>query len=86
MTSMRIYSDTNLTPEPWMADGLCRTTSPELFFPEHGDGDSARAAKRICAACPVAPACGEYAVRTKQRHGIWAGRNAKSLRLKGTSS
>lgn len=57
-------------PEPWMADGLCAQTDPDLFFPELGG--SAREAKAICAACPVRARCLAYALEHQER-GIWGG-------------
>lgn len=46
---------------------------PELFFPA-GPGAIAqtRAAKQVCAACPVLDACREFALHN-QVHGIWGG-------------
>ncbi|WP_329615633.1 WhiB family transcriptional regulator [Streptomyces brevispora] len=38
-------------------EGICAQTDPELFFPEKGQSDKTRAAKRICAGCPVRRAC-----------------------------
>lgn len=72
-----------IRPEPWMADALCAQTAPDSFFPEKGDRQAAVAAKKICAKCPVAAECLEFAVRTKQHHGIWGGVSAS--RLKGAS-
>lgn len=71
--TMRVYSEDNLTPEPWTAAALCQQTDPDLFFPAPGDKATAAAAKRICTACPVRTECLEYAIRTRQPHGIWAG-------------
>jgi WhiB family redox-sensing transcriptional regulator len=51
---------------------------PELFYPEDiEDPDkraaSTKAAKAICAVCPVQSDCFEYALNTNQRFGIWGG-------------
>lgn len=67
-----------LTPEPWMRDAACATTNPDLFFPE--EGGSSVAAKAICRSCPVIESCLEYATRTSQNVGIWAGRAPRQLR------
>jgi WhiB family redox-sensing transcriptional regulator len=40
----------------WCELALCRETDPEIFFPEKG-GTGCRAAKRVCAACPVREQC-----------------------------
>lgn len=46
---------------------------PELFFPA-GPGAiaQARAAKQVCASCPVLAACQAFALHN-QTHGIWGG-------------
>lgn len=36
-------------------------------------GESGRAAKTICAACPVRPQCLQYALDHDERYGIWGG-------------
>jgi WhiB family transcriptional regulator, redox-sensing transcriptional regulator len=43
----------------WMAHGSCRGKPTDLWFPGRGDGAAARA---ICATCPVAAECLEYAI------------------------
>ena len=61
-----------IKPEPWVGDPACAEVDPELFFPD--SGENPRAAKAICAGCPVAAQCLDYAIRTNQTHGIWAGK------------
>lgn len=61
----------NLDPEPWMTDALCAQTDPDLFFPT--DKYAAVTARRICAACPVATACRDFAVADDSLRGIWGG-------------
>ena len=58
------------TPEPWMADAACAQVDPELWFPELGS--SGIRAKRICAQCPVAAECREFALEHRET-GIWGG-------------
>lgn len=67
-----------LTPEPWTRSAACATTDPEIFFPEKGG--STEAAKRVCRSCPVIADCLDYATRTQQNVGIWAGRAPRQLR------
>jgi len=55
----------------WHDRARCAEVDPEIFFPEKGQ--SQRAARRICAACPVREPCLEYALETSQAHGIWGG-------------
>ncbi len=55
----------------WMDRGVCHQTDPELFFPEKGG--STREAMSICARCPVAAECLDYAIDNDERFGIWGG-------------
>lgn len=58
----------------WRLSAACRAADPELFFPMSATAQSRNEiaqAKAICAACPVRPECLEFAVTTRQRHGIW---------------
>ncbi|MFF3643431.1 WhiB family transcriptional regulator [Streptomyces sp. NPDC002564] len=59
-------------PAPgWEVDALCAQTDPELWFPEIGQ--SSRAAKQICATCPVRANCLDYALARTHLTGIWGG-------------
>lgn len=62
----------------WQHRGLCRRSSPELFFhPEGERGPAARWRERravaICQACPVLDACREHALRVGEPYGVWGG-------------
>jgi hypothetical protein len=51
-----------------------KRTNPEVpdpWFP--GKGESLNTGKIICFTCPVREACDQYRIRTKSRHGMWAG-------------
>jgi hypothetical protein len=67
-----------IKPEPWMAEGLCGQTDPEMFFPEKGG--STKNAKKICAVCPVRQQCLDYALEGDQRFGIWGGLSERERR------
>lgn len=57
--------------EEWFAFGACRgAPDPDLWFPESGVSPEA---ERICAGCQVRDACGEYALRNREKFGIWGG-------------
>jgi WhiB family transcriptional regulator, redox-sensing transcriptional regulator len=62
----------------WMAKGKCRDMPPSVFFPS--DGLGVQAAQRICADCPVAEACLEYALANRIDHGVWGGRSERERR------
>jgi WhiB family redox-sensing transcriptional regulator len=50
-------------------NAACAEVDPELFFPEQGE--SAGAAKAVCARCEIREACLAYAVRRGEPHGVW---------------
>lgn len=62
----------------WQEHGACRTADPTLFFhPQNERGSSRmrrdRAAKAVCASCPVRVECADYAVRSREPYGVWGG-------------
>ena len=63
----------------WHLDAVCATTDPELWFPNDGDRHAARRARELCATCPVAQQCLEFALSNGEKHGIWAGLNSDQL-------
>lgn len=70
--------------EVWTQRAACRGMDPDLFHPDRGDGggedSTAAVAKSVCAACPVSEQCLEYALRTRQNHGIWGGKSERERR------
>jgi len=61
----------------WWDLAACQQADPELFFPVSATG-SARAdiarAKAVCATCRIRQQCLDYALDTRQAHGVWGGR------------
>jgi WhiB family redox-sensing transcriptional regulator len=58
----------------FFADAACRGADTTVFFPV---SDSfADEAKAVCATCPVARECLEYAIETHQPDGVWGGLTA----------
>jgi WhiB family transcriptional regulator, redox-sensing transcriptional regulator len=67
---------TDNTGTEWRAEGACATAEPDLFFPIGTGVMGARQAERaiqICARCQVRRKCLEYAIDTRETHGIWGG-------------
>lgn len=66
-------------PTEWQALGACRDTDSDVFFPpshfEHKPEREAREneAKAICRSCQVRAECLEWALSTKEPHGVWGG-------------
>ncbi|MDQ6650092.1 MAG: WhiB family transcriptional regulator [Actinomycetota bacterium] len=62
----------------WQLLGACRSYDTELFFhPEGERGPSRvnreRAAKAICATCPVIAQCAAHALAAHEPYGVWGG-------------
>ena len=62
----------------WMAEGNCRNYPPAAFFPS--DGVGVDRARKICATCPVAETCLEYALHNRIEHGVWGGCSERERR------
>ena len=62
----------------WQFEGACRDADPTTFFhPEGERGPSReardRAAKAVCATCPVIAACAAHALAVREPYGVWGG-------------
>lgn len=55
----------------WMSQRACIDVDPAVFFPEQGQ--TAAAAKAICATCPVTAECLALALENRELHGVWGG-------------
>jgi WhiB family transcriptional regulator, redox-sensing transcriptional regulator len=77
-------ADTATTTTPssvrsnWQELAACRGLSVEVFY--HPDAERGRAkrsrevrAKAVCATCPVAIRCLEWALSIREPYGIWGG-------------
>lgn len=64
--------------EPWMDAGACNGQPQDPWFPERGE--SLLHAKRVCATCPVAQECLDYALARNIDHGVWGGTSEKQRR------
>jgi transcription factor WhiB len=75
-----------LEPPAFIDQGgaACRSeqVNPDWWYPEPGRTNSweARMAIRICYSCPLRTPCGEWALRTQERWGIWAGLSERERR------
>jgi WhiB family redox-sensing transcriptional regulator len=67
----------------WRQDAACLDSDPELFFPV-GTARPAlkrlRAAKTVCAECPVQSACLDWAIEAGVDHGVWGGASEEERR------
>jgi WhiB family transcriptional regulator, redox-sensing transcriptional regulator len=70
----RAAAVTAVRRQSWRSRAACKGTDLELFFPPADAGrNAARAAKAICAGCPVKAACLRHALGSPERFGVWAG-------------
>jgi WhiB family redox-sensing transcriptional regulator len=56
----------------------CRGLDSEMFFHPEGERGSAkeareRAAKKLCATCPVIMECRAHALKVREPFGVWGG-------------
>jgi WhiB family transcriptional regulator, redox-sensing transcriptional regulator len=65
-------------PLEWMLRARCRDLDPAEFFPS--DGSGVADAQRVCASCPVATDCLEYALEYRIEHGVWGGASERERR------
>lgn len=63
--------------EDWRDYASCQGLDADLFFPGQGDVDTARAAKAVCATCPVTEQCLAIA---DPEFGIFGGLTVKERR------
>lgn len=67
----------------WRHFAACRNEEPELFHPAGNTAaaaEQADEAKAVCRRCPVMDACAQWALSTRQEHGIWGGLDEGELR------
>lgn len=62
----------------WVTEALCAQVDNEIFFPDKGG--SVREGKQVCAQCPVAAECLDYALANNERFGIWGGLSERERR------
>lgn len=68
----------------WWSLAACRSADPELFFPISRAGPSLEQtarAKAVCGGCKVRQECLEFALDTRQSHGIWGQTSAEERTL-----
>ena len=69
----------------WRSRGACVSADPDLFFPISSSGagrhQEARA-KAVCAQCTVRVECLDFAVASRQVHGVWGGLGEAELAVR----
>lgn len=64
----------------WRVKGSCRGSDAQIFYPPSDDDSLAVKAKEICSACPVRKPCLEFALSTREKHGVWGGLTERERR------
>ncbi len=62
--------------DDWRNRGACVSADPDLFFPISSSGASRHQeerAKAVCARCAVRAECLDFAMASRQVHGVWGG-------------
>jgi WhiB family transcriptional regulator, redox-sensing transcriptional regulator len=62
--------------EQWKSMAACGSAEPDLFFPISAATSNqlqVSEAKIVCARCLVRRECLDFAIQTRQMHGIWGG-------------
>jgi len=54
----------------WRHYAACSEENPDLFY---GDKTADEVAKDTCQRCSVRQACLDWALKTRERHGVWGG-------------
>lgn len=62
----------------WRQRAACRGVDPDIFYPV--TDEDAEDAKAICRACPVQEACLEWALRVREKDGVWGGATERERR------
>ncbi len=69
----RDFLEALLDRPAWMEHGACRGVGNETFFTSRGQRMLVKAAKTMCATCPVIEDCLAYALDQPDLQGIWGG-------------
>lgn len=81
-------STVNGPPGSWVDLAACREVDPEIFFPVSTTGAALgqiHEAQAICARCPVAADCLNWALRIGQDYGVWGGTTPEERRALRTT-
>lgn len=64
----------------WRLRAKCRGMDTDLFFPERQEIVQVLEIRDICADCPVATECLEYALVAGEKHGFFGGKSERQRR------
>ena len=76
----RVRTEEVAPPAQWRTMGMCRGSDAAIFYPMSDDDADAAEAKMICELCPVRQPCLEFALSTREKHGVWGGLTERERR------
>jgi len=65
-------------PPIWRQRAACRGVDPDIFYPV--SDEDAEDAKAICRSCAAQEACLDWALRTREKDGVWGGATERERR------
>jgi WhiB family transcriptional regulator, redox-sensing transcriptional regulator len=75
---------TMIATSTWWEQAACQNADPDLFFPAIAGSaglSEIAIAKGVCASCAIRRRCLEYALDTRQEHGVWGGTSEDERRV-----
>lgn len=74
-------NESDIQDKGWMFFGSCKGLTHMMFPKSHKDISYIPEARALCASCPVAKQCLEYALEfpVADMHGIWSGMTSRQL-------
>lgn len=73
-----------MTVVDWRHRAACQDEDPDLFFPMGDTGPALlqiKEAKAVCCRCRVIEQCLQWALKTKEAHGVWGGLSESERRV-----
>jgi WhiB family transcriptional regulator, redox-sensing transcriptional regulator len=68
----------NSEQSKWWGLGACRGLDATIFYPD--EETQAEAAKSVCATCRVQTECLDYALKFREKAGVWGGATERDRR------
>lgn len=62
----------------WRRHSACRGLDPDIFYP--ATDEEAAVAKMVCTECAVQETCLEFALRGREKEGVWGGATERERR------
>ncbi len=80
MTRKKIRIPLVQANEDWKVKARCKGIDPELFFPARGYHQGTTQAIAVCRLCAVREQCLDYALRNREKFGVFGGKSDRARR------